>query len=115
MSGAVSPKVAADLGKMKKGDAAAAAELRLAKIAWLPEILTDRDAPASPSWTDRDDDEDDNEAEDVEIDEEAGNDGNRINHTSHDAEPSIGATERPPWPFPITESVAAAQTDPDVA
>ncbi|VWB89750.1 ParB/Srx family N-terminal domain-containing protein [Burkholderia lata] len=114
VSGAVSPKVAADLGKMKKGDAAAAAELRLAKIAWLPEILTDRDVPASHSWADRNDDEGDNDAEDVEVDEEAGNDGNRINHTPHDAEPSVGATERQPWPFPTAESVAAAQTDPDV-
>ena len=46
VSAAVSPKVAADLGKMKKADAAAAAELRLAKAAWLPEILTDREIPA---------------------------------------------------------------------
>ncbi|HDR9172966.1 TPA: ParB N-terminal domain-containing protein [Burkholderia vietnamiensis] len=115
VSGAISPKVAADLGKMKKGDAAAAAELRLAKVAWLPEILTDRDVPASHSWADRNDDEDDNDAEDVEVDEEAGNDGNRINHTSHNAEPSVGATEPPPWPFPTAESIAAAQPDPDVA
>ncbi|WP_175760099.1 ParB/RepB/Spo0J family partition protein [Burkholderia anthina] len=111
VSGAVSPKVAADLGKMKKGDAAAAAELRLAKIAWLPEILTDRKVPASHSWAVRDDNDD----EDADADEDPGNDGNRINHTSHDAEPSIRTTEPPPWPFPTTESVAAAHTDPDVA
>ncbi|WP_447923496.1 hypothetical protein [Burkholderia cepacia] len=117
VSGAVSPKVAADLGKMKKGDAAAAAELRLATIAWLPEILTDREVPASPSWTVRGD-EDDNDDEGAgadEADENAGNGGNRINHTPHDAEPSTGSTEPPPWPFPTTESVAAAQTGPDVA
>ncbi|RQT41239.1 ParB/RepB/Spo0J family partition protein, partial [Burkholderia cepacia] len=112
VSGAVSPKVAADLGKMKKGDAAAAAELRLAKIAWLPEILTDRKVPASHSWAVRDDNED---AEADEADEDTGNGGNRINHPSHNAEPSAGTTEPPPWPFPTTESVAAAQTGPDVA
>ncbi|WP_347880618.1 hypothetical protein [Burkholderia pyrrocinia] len=42
---AVSPKIALDLSKMKKGDAAAAAELRLATSAWLPNILTDREVP----------------------------------------------------------------------
>lgn len=116
VSGAVSPKVAADLSKMKKGDAAAAAELRLAKIAWLPEILTDREVPASPSRAVRDDNDDnDDEDAEAEADEDPGNDGNRINHTSHDAEPSTGTTERPPWPFPTTESVAAAHTDPSVA
>ncbi|MGF6378594.1 ParB family chromosome partitioning protein [Paraburkholderia atlantica] len=36
VSTAVSPKAAIDLEKMKKADAAAAAELRLAKAAWLP-------------------------------------------------------------------------------
>ncbi|RQP97731.1 ParB/RepB/Spo0J family partition protein [Burkholderia stagnalis] len=117
VSGAVSPKVAANLDKMKKGDAAAAAELRLAKVAWLPEILTDREVPASPSWAihDDEDDTDDEGVEPDEADEDRGNDGNRINHTSHDAEPSTGTTEPPPWPFPTTESVAAARTDPDVA
>ncbi|RQR75243.1 ParB/Srx family N-terminal domain-containing protein [Burkholderia sp. Bp9015] len=117
VSGAVSPKVAANLDKMKKGDAAAAAELRLAKVAWLPEILTDREVPASPSWAihDDEDDTDDEGVEPDEADEDRGNDGNRINHTSHDAEPSAGTTEPPPWPFPTTESVAAAPTDPDVA
>ena len=35
---AVSPKVAFDLGKMKKGDASAAAEMRLAKSGWLPRL-----------------------------------------------------------------------------
>lgn len=63
VSAAVSPKVAADLGKMKKADAAAAAELRLAKVAWLPEILTDTESPVTPSWEARDD-EDGNAGED---------------------------------------------------
>ncbi|KVA54847.1 chromosome partitioning protein ParB [Burkholderia cepacia] len=59
VSAAVSPKVAADLGKMKKADAAAAAELRLAKVAWLPEILTDMEIPVTPSWDAHDDDDGD--------------------------------------------------------
>jgi ParB family transcriptional regulator, chromosome partitioning protein len=42
---AVSPKVALDLSKMKKGDASATAEMRLEKSDWLPEILTDREVP----------------------------------------------------------------------
>ncbi|HDR9868660.1 TPA: chromosome partitioning protein ParB [Burkholderia cenocepacia] len=115
VSGAVSPKVAADLCKMKKGDAAAAAELRLAKVAWLPEILTNREIPASPSWAVHGDDEHDSDGEDVDTDENRGNDDNPVNHTPHDVESSTGTAERPPWPFPTTESVTAAQTDPDVA
>ncbi|VWB25698.1 ParB-like nuclease domain protein [Burkholderia aenigmatica] len=117
VSGAVSPKIAADLAKMKKSDAAAAAaaELRLAKVAWLPEILTDREIPASPSWAVHRDDEDDSDGEDVDTNENGGNDHNPVNHTPHDAEPSTGTAEQPPWPFPTTESVTAAQTDPDVA
>jgi ParB family chromosome partitioning protein len=42
---AVSPKAAADLSSMKKADAAAAAELRLANAHWLPDILIHRDVP----------------------------------------------------------------------
>ncbi|MEY1594094.1 ParB N-terminal domain-containing protein [Burkholderia sp. Bmkn7] len=115
VSGAVSPKIAADLGKMKKSDAAAAAELHLAKVAWLPEILTGREIPASPSWAVHGDNEDDNDGEDVDADENGGNDDNPVNHTPHDVEPSTGTTEQPPWPFPTTESVTAAKTGPDVA
>jgi ParB family transcriptional regulator, chromosome partitioning protein len=39
------PKASADLSSMKKADAAAAAELRLAHAHWLPDILTHRDVP----------------------------------------------------------------------
>jgi hypothetical protein len=39
---AVSPKAAANLQKMKKGDAA---ELRLAQVKWVPEILTSQTLP----------------------------------------------------------------------
>ncbi|WP_338120635.1 hypothetical protein [Burkholderia metallica] len=124
VSDAVSPKVAADLATMKKADAAAAAELRLAKISWLPEILTDREIPAMPSWTIREDDEDADTEEDgsdrpdeeeSDADQEAGNDGDRLNHTPRDAAPSTDSIgEPPPWPFPTTASVSAVQTDSDV-
>ncbi|KVG59960.1 ParB/Srx family N-terminal domain-containing protein [Burkholderia territorii] len=121
VSDAVSPKVAADIAKMKKGDAAAAAaELRLAKVAWLPEILTDRELPATPSWAVKEDDdkdggEDSDGTEEGDGDEDAEHDDTRINHTAHDIEPSTDTAERPPWPFPTSESVTAARTDPDVA
>jgi ParB family chromosome partitioning protein len=45
VANAVSPKAAADLSSMRKADAAAAAELRLANAHWLPDILTHRDVP----------------------------------------------------------------------
>ncbi|RKE23734.1 ParB family chromosome partitioning protein [Paraburkholderia sp. BL23I1N1] len=45
VSEAVSPEAAADLRGMKKGDAAAAAELRLSESGWLPEVLRNRDVP----------------------------------------------------------------------
>jgi ParB family chromosome partitioning protein len=45
VANAVSPKAAADLSSMKKADAAAAAELRLANAHWLPDVLTHHDVP----------------------------------------------------------------------
>ncbi|CAG4896889.1 ParB/RepB/Spo0J family partition protein [Paraburkholderia saeva] len=124
VSTAVSPKVAADLGKMKKADAAAAAELRLAKVAWLPEILTDTEIPVTPSWEDRDD-EDGNAGEDGhgpepgngsddthEDDEgaaEPGSDHSGINNTACDGTVSPAAAgTQPPWPFPTTAGLAHA-------
>jgi ParB family chromosome partitioning protein len=47
---AVSAEAAAPLAGMKKADAAAAAELRLADSGWLPEVLTNRATPET--WTD---------------------------------------------------------------
>jgi ParB family chromosome partitioning protein len=44
VSTAVSPEAAAPLAAMKKDDAAATAELRLAGTGWLPEVLARRDA-----------------------------------------------------------------------
>nr|WP_311530315.1 ParB/RepB/Spo0J family partition protein [uncultured Ralstonia sp.] len=52
---AVSPQAANPLGAMKKGDAAAAAELMLAETKWLPEVLTNRAQP--PCLYDDDGDE----------------------------------------------------------
>lgn len=43
VSTAVSPEAAAPLAAMKKGDAAATAELRLAGTGWLPEVLAKRE------------------------------------------------------------------------
>ncbi|CAG9264287.1 Chromosome partitioning protein ParB [Burkholderia diffusa] len=52
---AVSADVAAPLASMKKTEAAAAAELRLADTGWLPEVLTNRETP--PIWEHGGDDE----------------------------------------------------------
>lgn len=124
VSAAVSPKVAADLGKMKKADAAAAAELRLAKVAWLPEILTDTEIPVSPSWQAHDDADGDagadehgpdtgNGLDDAQEDNdgaaESGSDHSGINNTACDvpASPAAAGTQ-PPWPFPTAAGFAHA-------
>lgn len=124
VSAAVSPKVAADLAKMKKADAAAAAELRLAKIAWVPEILTDRDTPAMPSWAIREDNEDEDDPgtgedgggaasdDDADAESDTGNGEKHVNNTPRDPEaPSATHTEQPPWPFPTDTMLNSAQTD----
>ncbi len=124
VSAAISPKVAADLGKMKKADAAAAAELRLAKVAWLPEILTDTEIPVSPSWQAHDDEDGDAEAdehgpdtgngpdeaqEDNDGAAESGSDDSGINNTAYDASVSPAAAgTQPPWPFPTAAGFAHA-------
>lgn len=122
VSGAVSPKVAADLWKMKKADAAAAAELRLAKVAWLPEILTDTEIPVTPSW-EAHDDEDGDAGEDEHgpetgngsDDAQEGDDGaaepgrnhSGINNTACDVAVSpTSACTQPPWPFPTAAGLA---------
>ncbi|MFM0134363.1 chromosome partitioning protein ParB, partial [Paraburkholderia sediminicola] len=121
----VSPKVAADLGKMKKADAAAAAELRLAKAAWLPEVLTDRETPATPSWESRDDEHGDNDAdigdgtgetpdsEDDEARPDAGSGTEHVNDMPPDAARASGTGKAlAPWPFPTAESMNSAQLGP---
>lgn len=120
---AVSPKAAADLEKMKKADAAAAAELRLAKVAWVPEIFTDREIPAAPSWSGRDAEEDE---EDGGEDNDSGADGDdaatepgtdtgaeHINDTPPDTA-AVNAPTSPhsPWPFPTADGVSIGQSGP---
>lgn len=127
VSAAVSPKVAADIAKMNKADAAAAAELRLANVAWVPEILTDRETPAMPSWAARENDGDEAEAAEVgretPADEDAdadagsnsGNGDSEFNNMPRDAEaPAATHTAQPPWPFPTATTVNAAHADPSV-
>ncbi|AXL51155.1 ParB family protein [Paraburkholderia caffeinilytica] len=127
VSATVSPKAAADLDKMKKADAAAAAELRLAKAAWLPEILTDRDVPAAPSWENRDDDDEDDrddadtgdgadetpEDGDTDAEPDAGNGTEHVNDTPTDAE-AVPAAASPltPWPFPTADGMNGEQSRP---
>jgi ParB family chromosome partitioning protein len=124
VSAAVSPKVAADLGKMKKADAAAAAELRLAKAAWLPEILTDREIPTTPFWDVHDDHNEDDadtgdgtgETSDSENDEEepdAGNSTGHVNDMPPDTARASGSGKAlAPRPFPTAGSMNSAQPGP---
>jgi ParB family chromosome partitioning protein len=127
VSAAVSPKAAADLEKMKKADAAAAAELRLAKVAWLPEILTNRKVPATPSWESNDDeDEDDSddadtgdggnetpEGEDGDTEPDAGTGTEHINNTPADAgAAAVTSSALTPWPFPTADGMNGTQSGP---
>jgi len=127
VAAAVSPKAAADLDRMKKADAAAAAELRLAKVAWVPEIFTDREIPAAPSWESRDDDDEDEdgtdgadtaadaeetpEGEDAATHADAGHGTEHVNDTPPEtcAAPA-SASEQSPWPFPTADSVSTGQS-----
>ncbi|CAB3739816.1 hypothetical protein R8871_06537 [Paraburkholderia graminis C4D1M] len=129
VAAAVSPKAAADLGKMKKADAAAAAELQLAKVAWVPEIFISREVPAAPSWESRDDDddhededgtdgahtaadtEDTSEGEDADTEPGAGHGTERVNDTPPDAQDaSVAAGPQPAWPFPTADSIGTVST-----
>ncbi|MFM0369070.1 ParB/RepB/Spo0J family partition protein [Paraburkholderia aspalathi] len=125
VSAAVSPKVAADLGKMKKADAAAAAELRLAKAAWLPEVLTDRETPATPPWESRDDEDGNNDADvgdgtgetpdskDDEAQPDAGSGTGHVNDMPPDTARASGMGKAlAPWPFPTAGSMNSAQPGP---
>ncbi|MEW6346614.1 MAG: ParB/Srx family N-terminal domain-containing protein [Pseudomonadota bacterium] len=128
VAAAVSPKAAADLDRMKKADAAAAAELRLAKVAWVPEIFTDREIPAAPSWASRDDDEDEDgtdgadsgadteetpEGDDADTEPDAGHGTEHINDTPPDApDAPVAASPQPAWPFPSADSVSTGQSGP---
>ncbi|MGP8432376.1 chromosome partitioning protein ParB [Paraburkholderia fungorum] len=116
VSAAVSPKAAADLDKMKKADAATAAELRLAKAAWLPEILTDREVPATPARAIRDEDEDIDEDDETEPETMVGTSTEHVNGSARDvAAPLATGSEPPPWPFPTATSVNIAPTGRPIA
>lgn len=60
----VSPQAAGELRGMKKGDAAATAELRMADSGWLPEVLRNRAVPGRDTsrWREDDDDMDSDDA-----------------------------------------------------
>jgi ParB family chromosome partitioning protein len=105
---AVSPKIALDLSKMKKGDAAASAEQRLAKSAWLPEMLTDRDVPVSRTFsagTDTDDEDDADDGQTVEetatVDSDNEESGDPVNTVSE------ADDTQPAWRLPTAASIAA--------
>ncbi|CAM2188161.1 hypothetical protein PSAC2689_70396 [Paraburkholderia sacchari] len=104
---AVSPKIALDLGKMKKGDAAAAAELRLAKSAWLPNVLTDREVPPIRARVMMNDPDDEDEAENAQV---ASADDANAPQASATAETAPPNEDHPAWPFPTAASVANAET-----
>lgn len=53
----VSPQAAGELRGMKKGDAAAAAELRMTDSGWLPEVLRNREVPKHFTYGHWEDDE----------------------------------------------------------
>jgi ParB family chromosome partitioning protein len=122
---------------MKKGDAAAAAELRLAQVKWLPEILTEQALPIVNYFDPDDEDEDRDEsdandddlengdtggdapkADDVEDDTDGvngadssdGTDPSAANTTDGNGE-SVpdGIVETPAWPFPTAASAEAQQ------
>jgi ParB family chromosome partitioning protein len=61
---------AANLQGMKKGDAAAAAELRMADSGWLPEVLTTRETPERRSYGDINVDDDSDDADEGDGDDD---------------------------------------------
>jgi len=137
VTSAISPKAAADLQKMKKGDAAAAAELHLAKVSWLPDILTGQALPTvncfDPENEDEDRDESDVSADDAENGDTGGDapeghdardDADGVNGPdgTDDTDPSAANTiggngesvpavvaATPAWPFPTAASAEAQQ------
>ena len=81
---AVSPQSAAEFRGMKKADAAAAAELRMADSGWLPEVLRNREVlkqVAYGYWENDDDESDDDAVVDADAASEPPDEGER-----HEAE-----------------------------
>ncbi|MGF6609463.1 hypothetical protein OKW45_004385 [Paraburkholderia sp. WSM4175] len=99
----VSPKIALDLSKMKKGDAAASAELRLAKSAWLPEMLTDREVPVTHVYGVMND-SDENDANNGQETEES-DPAEPTDTGSGDPADTANDDTRPAWPSPTTASI----------
>jgi hypothetical protein len=56
VANAMSPEAAAPFAAMKKGEAAAAAEIRLSESGWIPEVLTNREAATVHSYEIEDED-----------------------------------------------------------
>ncbi|WP_438392085.1 ParB/RepB/Spo0J family partition protein [Caballeronia sp. DA-9] len=130
LASAISPKAAADLEKMKKGDAAAAAELRLAKVKWVPEILTSQAPPVINHYDPDDDEADDGDEGDTrnrspEDDDtgaqangtdsepdgsqaarEAAGRGADGDDTSADAPGTTPSGAGPAWPFPTAATAS---------
>ena len=67
ISDALSPEAAAELRGMKKGDAAAAVQLRLSESGWLPEVLRNREVPEHRIYG-YDDGEDEEPGDEVDAD-----------------------------------------------
>lgn len=129
VANAVSPKAAADLSSMKKADAAAAAELRLANAHWLPEVLTHREVPVINHY-DADNEGNAADTQDGTGDEidgglngELGDDPDSANSSEadvhyHDDPASTDASEDQPviddstsitppaWPFPTSTTIS---------
>jgi len=104
VANAVSPKAAADLSSMKKTDAAAAAELRLANAHWLPDILAHRDIPVMNHYpADEIDEEWDNRGGDDQ-EEETPYPVNGDDPAHTDAQPTTPAMQ-PAWPFPTSATM----------
>lgn len=120
----MSPKAAADLEGIKKADAAAAAELQLAKIAWVPEIFTDREIPAAPSWGGLDDEENGDggdsadgtvaqDGDDADTEPGTGTGAEHINDTPPDtAAVNDSTSQQSPWPFPTADGMGIGQSGP---
>lgn len=102
---AASPKIAFDLSKMKKGDAASSAEQRLAKSAWLPEILTDRDVPVFRTFSMVNDTDDDDDADDGRNAEDAAP-ADSADEGSGDPANTGDDGPHPAWPFPTAASIS---------
>ncbi|RKT26977.1 hypothetical protein B0G69_2776 [Paraburkholderia sp. RAU2J] len=112
-----SPRIALGLSKMKKGDAAASAEPRLAKSAWLPEMFTDRDVPVFHTFgvgSDTDDEDDTGGDGDDEQETEGSAPANHAEESDDQAN-AVNDGPRPAWPFPTAASINSHPATRDAA